>query len=489
MFSLQAEELADGILVQLGADDAQTAHHIGGAEADVVLAGNEVKVDPLAILTGHDALGAQDDAVLAGIKLLQDLGDLIGGVLLGSLAAPGGEDLVGMVMMVMIMVVAAAGAAFAVLMMVVVLVVVVMTAAALLAVLMMMVVLMLMIVTAAAVLVMLMVMMLMAALMGHMAVVMLVAALITVVVMALVLLVVVLMLVVVVATAALLTMLMMVMVLVLVVVVTTAALLAMLMMMVLMMVMAAAAVLVMVMMVVMMLVLGLLHVLGQGVLALESGDELLTGQVLPGGGDDGGVVVVLADQLQSGVQLLLGNAGGTGQDDGGGGLNLVVVELTEVLHVYLDLVGVGHSNGVAQLHIMAHHLLHGTDDVGQLAHTGGLDDDAVRVILGDDLLQSLAEVAHQGAADAAGVHLGDVDAGILQEAAVNADLAELVLDQHQLLALVALSDQLLDESGLAGSQEAGINVNFCHGFYYLQLSAEAHGSCALIYEFICVQNR
>ena len=129
MFSLQAEELADGGLVQLGADDAQAAHHIGGAEADIVLAGNEVKVDPLAVLTGHDTLGAQDDAVLTGIKLLQDLGDLIGSVLPGSLTAPGGEDLVGVVVMVMIMVVAAAGAAFAVLMMVMMLVVMMMTAA------------------------------------------------------------------------------------------------------------------------------------------------------------------------------------------------------------------------------------------------------------------------------------------------------------------------------------------------------------------------
>ena len=124
---------------------------------------------------------------------------------------------------------------------------------------------------------------------------------------------------------------------------------------------------------------------------------------------------------------------------------------------------------------MANDLLHGANDIGQLADAGGLDDDTVGMVLSDDLLQGLAEVAHQGAADAAGVHLGDVDAGILQEAAVNADLAELVLDEDQFLALVALSDELLDEGSLAGSQETGVDVDFCHGFYYLQFEAVAHG--------------
>ena len=215
-FSLQTEELCDGIFVQPGADDTEASHHIGSAEADILLAGDEVEVDPLAVCARHDALGAQDDAVLAGIQLLQNGADLLGGVLLCGLAAPGGEDLVGVVvMMVMVVVMAAAGALLAVVM-VVVLVVMVMTAAALLT----MLVVVLMVVTAAAVLVVVMVLVMMvAALLGIMAVVVFVAALV-------------------------------------VMVVTAAALLTVLVM-------------------VMMLVLGLLHVLFQGVLALEGGDELL----------------------------------------------------------------------------------------------------------------------------------------------------------------------------------------------------------------------
>ena len=80
-----------------------------------------------------------------------------------------------------------------------------------------------------------------------------------------------------------------------------------------------------------------------------------------------------------------------------------------------------------------------------------------------DLLERLGEVADQRAADAAGVHFGDLDTGVLQKAAVNGDLAELVLDEHELLSLVALVDELADKSGLARTEEAGKNVYSCHG--------------------------
>ena len=61
-------------------------------------------------------------------------------------------------------------------------------------------------------------------------------------------------------------------------------------------------------------------------------------------------------------------------------------------------------------------------------------------------LQSGAEITHQRAADAAGVQLIDLDAGLLQEAAVNADLTELVLDQHHLLTLKSVLQKLFDQS-------------------------------------------
>ena len=102
-------------------------------------------------------------------------------------------------------------------------------------------------------------------------------------------------------------------------------------------------------------------------------------------------------------------------------------------------------------------------DVGELAHARGFDEDAVGGEVGHHLLEGLGEVAHQRAADAAGVHLGDLHARVLQEAAVDGDLAELVLDEDELLALIALRDQLADEGGLSGAEKAGEDVYSGHG--------------------------
>ena len=205
------------------------------------------------------------------------------------------------------------------------------------------------------------------------------------------------------------------------------------------------------------------QLLGQGV-ALHGPPDLRPGELVPGGGDDGGGGVVLPEQGHRGVQLVLAHAGGAAEQDGPGALHLVVEELAKVLHVHLALGGVDHGDEAAQLHgdLLAGGL-NGPDHVGQLAHAGGLDDHPVGGIGGDDLLEGLAEVAHQRAADAARVHLGDLDARVLEEAAVDADLAELIFDEHQLLALVDLLQQLADQRGLARPQKAGDDVDLGHG--------------------------
>ena len=92
-----------------------------------------------------------------------------------------------------------------------------------------------------------------------------------------------------------------------------------------------------------------------------------------------------------------------------------------------------------------------------------------RVVLLHHLLQSGAEIAHQRAADAAGVQLIDLDAGLFQKAAVDADLAELVLDEHDLLACKGLFDELLDKGGLTGTKEAGENIDLGHSLKCLFL--------------------
>ena len=97
-----------------------------------------------------------------------------------------------------------------------------------------------------------------------------------------------------------------------------------------------------------------------------------------------------------------------------------------------------------------------------------------------DLAQGLVKVAHQRAADAAGGHLADLHAGILQETAVDADLAKLVFNEHQLLTLIGLAEHLLDERGLTGAQKTRYNVDFCHKATLLFSSAMAEDNLSLI---------
>ena len=204
---------------------------------------------------------------------------------------------------------------------------------------------------------------------------------------------------------------------------------------------------------------------GKGIALLHHGQELFAAELIPGGGDDGGGFVLLPEKgrrsLQPGLVQFLGAA----EDNGPGVLDLVGVELAEILQIDLALGRVSHSHRAAQNHLrhMLRHALNGPDDVGELAHAGGLDEDAVRVKLVHHLFQRLAKVPHQGAADAPGVHLGDLHARVAEEPAVYANLAKLVFNEDDPLALQRLVQQFFNEGGLARAQEAGDYIYFCHG--------------------------
>ena len=219
---------------------------------------------------------------------------------------------------------------------------------------------------------------------------------------------------------------------------------------------------VVVMMMVMRFFLELRKLDGDGAALLHGLHQLLAGELRPRRRDDHGVLVVLADHGDALVELFFLHAVSAAEDDGVGRLDLVVVELAEVLHIHLALRRIRHSHKVAQLHVVRRDLAHGADDVRQLADARRLDQDTVRRVFGDDLFERAAEIADQRAADAAGVHLRDLDPGLLQKAAVDADLAEFILDQDQLLAVVGFLDHFLDERRLAGAEKTGININFCH---------------------------
>ena len=200
----------------------------------------------------------------------------------------------------------------------------------------------------------------------------------------------------------------------------------------------------------------------------DGGEDGLAVQLVPRSRQNGGVGVLLAQHRGGSLELFLRELLRTGKNDRAGGLDLVVVELTEVLHIDLDLAGVGHGDIAVELELaraLVDGALDGDDDVRELADAARLNEDAVGVELRHDLFERLVEVTDEGAADAARGHFGDLDAGLLEKAAVDVDLAEFVLDQHELFAAVGFRDQLFDERGLAGAQKAGENVNFRHKKY------------------------
>ena len=71
------------------------------ARADLMLFGHVVEFEP-AVLAVHDALGTQDVAVVAAVQLVEHVLKSFLAELLRRLLAPGGEDVVGVVMMVMV---------------------------------------------------------------------------------------------------------------------------------------------------------------------------------------------------------------------------------------------------------------------------------------------------------------------------------------------------------------------------------------------------
>lgn len=94
-------------------------------------------------------------------------------------------------------------------------------------------------------------------------------------------------------------------------------------------------------------------------------------------------------------------------------LHLIEEKFAEIFEIHLALLGVHYAAESVELRALYSGALYGADDVGQLSDARRLDDDAVGGILCRDLPERLCKIAHERAADTAGIHLGDLDSGIL----------------------------------------------------------------------------
>ena len=109
-------------------------------------------------------------------------------------------------------------------------------------------------------------------------------------------------------------------------------------------------------------------------------------------------------------------------------LYLVREELPEVLHVHFISLGINHCGEAVEFDPVVLKILHRDDNVGQLADSGRLYEDPVRIVLLYDFVQRFSEVSDECAANAACNHLVDLYAGFSEEAGIDSDLAEFVLN-------------------------------------------------------------
>ena len=237
------------------------------------------------------------------------------------------------------------------------------------------------------------------------------------------------------------------------------------MVLVLMLAVAVVIVIVVIVIVVMVMVMRFLHQGFRPVTAGGSGGiDLFSGEGIPGGGDQAELRLDLPQDMDGGLQLLLAQPLGAAQHHKVCGGDLIRIEFPEILGVHPAAQGVRHGDAGAGPHIRPLQAGYGGGYVAELSHAGGLDEHPVRVESVQGQIQGAGKIPHQAAADAAGVHLRDLQirslaARLPEEGAVYADLAEFILDQHQLLAPEGLRNELFDERGLARPQEAGENID------------------------------
>ena len=168
-------------------------------------------------------------------------------------------------------------------------------------------------------------------------------------------------------------------------------------------------------------------------------------------GNHSGILIVLPDQLYTVINLLSAGDICPAQDNCGSMLDLVDKKFAEIFDIDFRLAGIHNGYQRANLTVFSAHRTRRTNDIAQLANTAGLNQDPIRMIGLQHLLQGLSEITYQTAADASAVHLCDLDAGFLHKATVNSDFTKLIFNQYNLLVCVGILQQFLDQCRLACS--------------------------------------
>ena len=94
-------------------------------------------------------------------------------------------------------------------------------------------------------------------------------------------------------------------------------------------------------------------------------------------------------------------------------LHLIVIEFSEVFHVYLCFLGIYNGCKSVKLYIFKIQILYSLNYVTEFSYSRRLNENAVRVELVKDLFQCFSEISHKAAAYTSGIHFVDFNTCIL----------------------------------------------------------------------------
>ena len=188
-------------------------------------------------------------------------------------------------------------------------------------------------------------------------------------------------------------------------------------------------------------------------------------QLIPRCGDDAGIRIEFTDDIHIRLECFFICHLCSGENDTGGGCDLIIKEFTEVL--VIDLASLRVNDSAVAVEFQSFHGLDDFQNVGEFADTGRFNHDMVGIEFLHNFFQRLLEVTLQGAADAAAVDFGDLNACFFEEAAVDTDFAEFIFNQDNLLSCKYVFDQFLNQSCFTGSEKAGNHIDLSHRIHLL----------------------
>ena len=184
------------------------------------------------------------------------------------------------------------------------------------------------------------------------------------------------------------------------------------------------------------------------VLALDSIQQLRTGQLRPGRRDQHRFRISLPDDVDAFLHLLVRDAVRVTQDHCHRIFHLIFKEFPEIPGIHLAFLRIHDGGHGVQNDLIIVEFLHRGSDVGQLPDAGGFDQHPVRVILFHDLREGIGEIPSQRAANAPAVDLVDGHFPFLEETAVDPYVTKFVLDKNQLFIFISFFQKFFDQGRL-----------------------------------------